>query len=309
MRSLIKKELLSLPLNAERPYFKGRLGKGITRYTTGKTRDPIFDKEIRNRQPQWFTKTADENKKSILSIRKGLDRPKDFDLNSKLRSYTSKKSSCYDDKFDNKIRKKQPHWFRDSYQAEKNKRELLDLPEGWKRPTRYNPETRKIAHALSNYTRPINSAYDEEFDKKIRKKQPQWFDTFTINSANNKEELLSFPAGCKKLSESKFPKLVSALRRYTQPKNCCYDIHFDKKIRKKQPQWFDIVVCSNEEKKKMLLAMRKGCRKPAHKKNGKLARAVRDYTNPKSRLYDAEFDKAIRNKQPQWFRLREASLL
>jgi hypothetical protein len=43
------------------------------------------------------------------------------------------------------------------------------MPKGAEKPTG------TLARALARYTNPNNDRLDEEFDAKIRKKQPQWF--------------------------------------------------------------------------------------------------------------------------------------
>jgi hypothetical protein len=231
MASEKKKALLAMPKGSKRPTVReSKLGSALSRYTNPKKEeyDPEFDSAIRKRHPQWFLKIADENKETLLDMPEGSERPYyKTKLGKALVRYTSPNNKCYDAKFDDEIRKRQPQWFVDT--MAENKRALLSMAKGVKRPH----HSTKIAVALSGYTSPKSKLYDEEFDAKIRKKQPQWF----LNSADeNKKNLLAMHKQAEK-PRSK-TKMGRALSAYTNPNNKLYDEEFDAKIRKKQPQWF-----------------------------------------------------------------------
>ena len=112
-----KKQLLEIARReGPRPLSKTKLGRSLGSYIykTHGCYDTKFDKKIRRLAPHWFVDTARENKKQLLEIaRKGEPRPtKKTKLGRTLSSYICKTHGCYDTKFNKKIRKLAPHWFR-----------------------------------------------------------------------------------------------------------------------------------------------------------------------------------------------------
>jgi hypothetical protein len=180
--------------------------------------------------------------------------------------------------------------FRDALStSEDKKRQLLAMPRGTERPT---TTRHPLGIALSAYTG-TRSRYDPEFDKAIRARQPQWF----INTATEKKKLLlAMPRGTERPTTTRHP-LGVVLFNYTRPQSNSYDPEFDKVIRARQPKWF---INTATEKKKLLLAMSKGAERPTQRHP--LGKILVYYTCRTSSTYDPEFDKAIRARQPQWFR-------
>ena len=201
----------------------------------------------------------------------------------------SEKSSGYNFEFEKAIRERQPRWFENT--ADTKKAQLLSLPVGCQRPNR---RTHSLAGALNSYISPNSESYDAEFDKAIRERQPGWFPT---PPTKKKEELLAMPVGCNRPAQNKHP-LGYVLGHYTNQSSKVYDPEFDKAIRERQPKWFEDSMSVNKEE---LLAMPVGCKRP-NKRKHRLGNVLGFYTNPSSKTYDPEFDKAIRKRQPQWFK-------
>lgn len=284
IRSQQKKiALLALPKGCRRPVSAALIdytGKNTGSY------DPEFDKKIREKQPQWFVKTSIGNKICLLSMPTGLARPTKYTkIGCCLKRYTRQGSSCYDPKFDKSIRKKHPQWFINT--SDENKKALWSLPRG-------NKPSPILVRALYSYTRKNSDCYDPEFDKAIRAKHPEWFVDIV---EEKKKVLLSMPSGCRRLS-AKASKIFEALARYTRKNSYSYDPEFDKIIRVKQPQWF---IKTADENKKALLSLPKNSPPPSI--SDRIRPLLRQgYTQKNSDSYDHEFDRAIRIKQPQWFR-------
>lgn len=70
-----------------------------------------FDEEIRSLRPDWF---IDTRHKILEMAKNGDPRPsrRNHPLGGMLIKWTSKKSKCYDPKFDKQIRKLRPDWFK-----------------------------------------------------------------------------------------------------------------------------------------------------------------------------------------------------
>jgi len=68
-----KKALLALPKGSPRPTCKTKLGSALNNYIGKKSSsyDPVFERDLIDRRPGWFLKTADKNKKALLALPKG----------------------------------------------------------------------------------------------------------------------------------------------------------------------------------------------------------------------------------------------
>jgi len=253
--------------------------------------DKDFERSCRKLSPHWFLDIRiSKNKQDILNIPAGCERPnsKTTRLGRALLIYTSKNRSSYDAKFDAEIREKQPQWFIDT--AAENKKELLEMPAGCKRP---NSNQERPGKVLNNYIHIGGSSYDPVFDRAIREKQPQWF----IDTASeNKKKLLALPTGYKKPISKDF--LGQILNRYTTRKSSSYDAEFDTEIRKKQLRWFADTVADNKEQ---LLGLPMDWKRP-NKRKSHLGKVLGAYTCKSHGCYDPEFDRAIRKRHPQWFK-------
>lgn len=199
-----------------------------------------------------------------------------------LSRFTNPNSQEYNPEFAGLARAKHPEWFVDS--AADNKKQLLAMPVGCKRPSYRTP----LGLALYTYT-DKEKCYDPEFDAAIRKRQPQWWPV-----DGNKKLLLAMPKGSQKPGLK--TKIGLALYRYTKFGNKCYDPEFDAAIRKRQPGWF----AYSRTKKQQLLEMPIGCQKP-NVKSSTLGLALFRYTRKGDGCYDPIFDAAIRKRQPGWF--------
>lgn len=103
-----------------RPSQKTKIGRALSEYTKQSSKgcyDPVFDKAIRSRRPDWFlsqTQIADQKKKELLRMAKvGENRPSHDKtrIGQALSNYTRKSSEAYDPLFDRTIRKLRPDWF------------------------------------------------------------------------------------------------------------------------------------------------------------------------------------------------------
>ena len=178
-----KYRLLKMAHNGEpRPSKSHELGSALGSYIglTSSSYDPIFDKEIRELAPDWFTPQSNRKKKQLLEMaRNGEPRPTDrkHKLGRVLINYTSPKAArgkYYDSVFDKQIRELAPDWFiTSSDRANKKKQKLLEMAHnGEPRPKDKKPE---LGVVLSHYTNSTSSSYDPIFDKEIRELAPSWF--------------------------------------------------------------------------------------------------------------------------------------
>lgn len=284
-----KEELLAMPNGSSRPTrnshpeLAGFLVDATTQGRNGY--DAEFDKKIRKKQSHWFISIADIEKRELLSMPTGCKKPINPMINKiagSLGRFTSPQSQSYDANFDKEIRVKQPRWFVKI--AETKKQQLLSMPRGCKRPSGAHP----LWSALNEYTNQNRHSYNAEFDKTIKKRQPHWFVTQRQVAAQKRAELLRLKRGSKKPEH-----LKGSLQNYISKTSRCYDSIFDKTIRRRQPHWF---IDKAEQKKMQLLALPKGCKRPNQKKHP-LGAALSNYTAKES-----SFNKAIRKKQPGWFK-------
>jgi hypothetical protein len=180
-----KRMLLEMARNGEsRPSKDGSsLGRFLTSYTTqnrGGCYDLEFDREIRALRPDWFVSQTDqtvEYKRLLLDMaRNNQTRPKQVDggIGNALCRYTQKGNEGYDLEFDTEIRGLRPDWFMSKVDmAAEKKRLLIEMAlRGDPRPLR---KKHPFAMALGFYTNPKATAYDAEFDRKIRQLRPDWF--------------------------------------------------------------------------------------------------------------------------------------
>jgi superfamily II DNA or RNA helicase len=175
--------------------------------------------------------------------------------------------------------------------AEQKKHALLAMAPGAARP----PSRTVLGSALTSYVCRSAKMYDEEFAAAIRTRQPKWFD----GPAWKKTALLDLPVDTPKPRKGEV--LANALQAYTQKTHRCYDPDFDVAIRSRQPLWFGRKGRMHA-KKEALIALPEGAPRPVHR--SELDNALRMYTKADGRLFDAEFDTAIRARQPGWFKQR-----
>lgn len=165
-----------------RPKFRSKTGNRLSSYTRkiSKRYDSDFDKQIRKTRPDWFDfgryESASRNKAKLLEMAKaGLSRPHWKHIMAKrLSRYTSELNTAYDIGFDREIRKLRPDWFfYPDKSANKKKAKLLKIARnGLSRPS---CKKDRLGGCLVNYTCKRNSAYDSDFDERIRKLRPDWF--------------------------------------------------------------------------------------------------------------------------------------
>jgi superfamily II DNA or RNA helicase/uncharacterized protein YecE (DUF72 family) len=120
---------------------------------------------------------------------------------------------------------------------------------------------------------------------------------FGNSAEQNKAALLAWPVGTPRPNSTK-ETLGQALISYTCKPCSSYDAEFDVAVRARHPDWFRDTVVENKTE---LLNMPVGSPRPNGKKTI-LGGALTRYTLKDGRLYDAEFDVAIRARHPDWFR-------
>jgi len=144
-------------------------------------RDDEFNRLMRERQPEWFSDSATAKKKKLLSMPRGSERPVQKNpLGAALSNYSVKTSASYDAEFDRKIRARQPQWFVNT--AEENKKKLLAMPVGCKRPAK----STRLGGALSRYLSPSSGSYDPEFTRILTVRQPGWGKTLVMQKVGRK---------------------------------------------------------------------------------------------------------------------------
>lgn len=116
-------------------------------------------------------------KKNLLDMAiKGENRPykRKHKLGIALCRYTNPNNRCYDLEFTKQLTNLRPDWFiTKSNLANIKKQKLLDIAKnGDKRPTKTKHPLGKV---LIHYTSKNSSCYDPQFDAKIRKLRPNWF--------------------------------------------------------------------------------------------------------------------------------------
>lgn len=128
-------------------------------------------------------------------------------------------------------------------------------------------------------------------------------DSIEARVAEKKQQLLEMAREGKPKPNREKDSLGLVLRSYTNKSSKCYDLDFDKKIRKLRPDWF---LNPHVDKKAKLIKMAKnGEPRAPQYNNGTQQRKIYRwglYVRRGHRLYDPDFDKQIRRLRPDWFR-------
>ena len=160
----------------------------------------------------------------------------------------------------------------------------------------------RLGIVLFTYTNSKCNSYDSEFDKQLRELRPDWFVSRSDLANQKKRKLINMAVNGEPRPSERKHKLGSVLSAYTNPKHGCYDFEFDSKMRTIRPDWFLSRSDKTNQKKKTLLEMaRNGESRPNSIKHS-LGGSFRTYVDCKSKSYDLEFDKQIRELRPDWFR-------
>jgi hypothetical protein len=299
-----KKQLLEMAKNGDSKPIpdKHPLGQVLGCYTNpnSQTYDKEFSEEIRLLRSDWFVNTASENKKQLLEMAKnGEPKPvyKKHPLGQVFGCYANSNRRSFDPEFFKEIKKVRPDWLiGKSDIIDEKKKQLLEMAKnGEPRPVY---KKHPLATSLFHYTNPNSQTYDPEFDKKIRRLAPDWF----VNTANEKKkQLLEMAKNGEPRPVYKKHPLGQVLGFYTNP-GSCYDLEFDKEIRKVAPNWFVTQSDIASDKKKRLLEIARNKEPRPNQKKHLLGMSFCTYTNPKSNCYDPEFDKEIRKLCPEWFK-------
>jgi hypothetical protein len=189
------------------------------------------------------------------------------------------------------------------------KMKLLEMAaNGEKTPNRKSPdkETRRLGHALRAYTYKNGSAYDLEFDIKIRAIRPDWFDPNRKNRVEeHKRKLLELAnSGIKRPrinsddpEEAQLGRLIASYIARSKD--------FREKLLTIRPDWFVEERVAAIKEKLLKWATDKEDRPSDSSKDPEeksLASALRRYTEAEySRCYDKVFDDKIRAMRPGWF--------
>ena len=230
---------------------KDKLGWALCNYISrsSKTYDEVFDKEIRELRPDWFTTPSDVaggRKRQLLEMaRAGKPRPiarkhkQGVLLGNILPNYTNKSSASYDEAFDKQIRLLAPQWFidRSSITRDKKKR-LLEMARA--RKPRPNQKKDKLGQSLCAYTYKSSGCYDADFDKEIRGINSDWFIIDRYGAADTKKARLLEMARAGEPKPTWRDEMGRFFCNYTQKLSNSYDEAFDRQIRLLAPQWFRI---------------------------------------------------------------------
>lgn len=167
---------------------------------------------------------------------------------------------------------------------------LLALESGAPRP--HPDEDYSLANALAAYVCKTGPSYDPEFAAEIRKKHPEWF--YNRRMREIVAHLLALPSGAPRPTR---PDPVGRILCDLTRKTCwLYDSKFDATMRERHPEWF---MTPADNKKDEMLALPVGTPRPSTRP---LSTALTRYTCPNNPAYDPEFDAAIRERNPGWFR-------
>ena len=128
-------------------------------------------------------------------------------------------------------------------------------------------------------------------------------DKIPRSSDLNKHELIKIANSNGKRPSQK-TKLGRRLSDYTKKSSSNFDAKFYETISRLRPDWFLSQKEGASEKKKKLIEMAKnGENRPSegHYSRTGIGQALSNYTRKSSCVYDAEFDKLIRELRPDWF--------
>ena len=163
-----------------------KMAHALARYVSIKSTayDASFDKKIRKIRPEWFMSTADRLKTALLMYaQSGYDKPSQNSDNPAekkfgiaLARFLNRTGACYDEEFEDKIRRKRPDWF--AGKAAKTKTLLLAMARnGDARPSlkSYDKAEVSLARKLASYINRHSTVYDIFFSNKIQKMRPEWF--------------------------------------------------------------------------------------------------------------------------------------
>lgn len=164
-----RKMILNFPVGSPRPTGNLKLFLHHQMYSDYGSE---FISQVKEKFPHWFRgNLIDLAKNELLSLPFGSPRPhRKTKLGGTLNGLTNKTSLIYSEEFTTLIYEKFPEWF-NSEKTAKNKKELLSIQEGGKKPYHNS----KLGKFLSAYISKKGRQYDQNFDNAIRTKQPHWF--------------------------------------------------------------------------------------------------------------------------------------
>ena len=140
---------------------------------------------------------------------------------------------------------------------------------------------------------------------KTRARRSDLSDFFSLDkmprsSVLNRQKLIEM-ANSGEPRPSQKTKLGRALSEYTKISSRCFDVNFYKEISGLRPDWFVSQIQIASQKKQELIRMAKnGENRPSYNKT-RIGQALSNYTRKSSHVYDAEFDKLMRELRPDWF--------
>jgi superfamily II DNA or RNA helicase len=191
------------------------------------------------------------------------------------------------------------------YDPESKMAELLRMARaGDPRPSGSSKDVRerRLGGELLRYTRPRSNAYQPSFDREIRMVSPQWFVDAKIDYEQMKRDLLEMAKAGKRRpsSNAKDPgerRIANALSTLIREKSQRFDPMFAKKLYELDPRWkFDGSVATRR-KRELLDMARSGIPLPGLG-GSRLGRALKKYTTPNGKCFDAEFANEIRRHVP-----------
>lgn len=179
-----------------------------------------------------------------------------------------------------------------------NKKLLLEMAKNEeKRPA---SEKTYLGNVLRKYTSNSknNFCYDLEFDKKIRELNPDWFNKRKADE--NKKIIIEIAKNNEDLPDN----LKNVFSSYISEKNQCYDVEFEKEIKKINPKW--LLNYKKYKKEKLLELIRNDNFK---KPNGSLYSLLHSLIDKNNKFYDCNFEKEAKKLKPLWFTNKSKEIL
>ena len=251
--------------------------------------DPIFTKDIKNINPEWFKKES--HKETLMQMAKeGKPRPTNKtnkNLYQLLMNYTNPNDKYYDPTFAEEIEKIRPEWLK----RKSNRKILLRMAkEGKQKPT--NKTNKNLYLSLMSYINPNRLSYDPIFTDEMKNINPGWLE----RQIPNKEILLKMAKDGKPTPTQKTNRsLYASFMGYTNPNNEHYDLEFTKEMKRIRPYWRKSI-----KKEALIKIAKEGKPRPTRKTNKSLYQLFMNYTNPNNGHYDPEFTQEIENIRPEW---------
>ena len=197
--------------------------------------------------PLWFDNKVLRKKQELLDFAKDLKNEKpgrDIKIGKIFSNYTKPSSATFDALLLVELRSIRPDWFKKMRISTKEAiQELKALAlQGKNRPS---CDSTRLGRILSAKTRKNSAQFDQEIYAFLKSARPDWFDTTEIET--RRIQIIKDQSNKKKLfllsiADEQKPKHgtsdATALTRYTNRSQNCYDPVFTEEIKRLAPRWF-----------------------------------------------------------------------